>query len=85
MAYKLLFKRNALDKFDRLDPAIQKRILKKLMWFAKQDDPICFAHPLTNSMLGDFRFRIGDWRVVFDLNGTTIVILLIGKRSEIYR
>ena len=28
--------------------------------------------------------RIGDWRVVFDLEGEVVVVLRIGHRREIY-
>jgi mRNA interferase RelE/StbE len=35
--------------------------------------------------LGAYRFRIGDYRVVFDLEGDEIVILRVGHRRDIYR
>lgn len=37
------------------------------------------------SVLGSYRFRIGDYRVVFDLEGDQIVILRVGHRREIYK
>ncbi|MBU7028007.1 MAG: type II toxin-antitoxin system RelE/ParE family toxin [Theionarchaea archaeon] len=32
-----------------------------------------------------YRFRIGDCRVIFDIDGKTLVILRIGHRKRIYR
>jgi mRNA-degrading endonuclease RelE of RelBE toxin-antitoxin system len=38
------------------------------------------SHP----KLGSYRFRIGDYRVIFDLEKEDMVILRIGNRLEIY-
>jgi len=35
--------------------------------------------------LDTFRFRIGDYRVVFDIAGKDVVVLRVGHRSSIYR
>jgi mRNA interferase RelE/StbE len=32
-----------------------------------------------------FRLRHGDWRVVFEQDGTVLAVLNIGNRREIYR
>ncbi|MDZ4853875.1 MAG: type II toxin-antitoxin system RelE/ParE family toxin [Nitrospirota bacterium] len=37
------------------------------------------------SELGSYRFRIGDYRVVFDIEGDEIVVLRVGHRRDIYR
>ncbi len=38
-----------------------------------------------NSSLGSYRFRIGDFRVIFDIEKDEIVVLRVGHRREIYR
>jgi mRNA interferase RelE/StbE len=43
------------------------------------------AEPLKQSELGSHRFRIGDYRVVFGLEGQEIVTLRIGHRRDIYK
>ncbi len=43
------------------------------------------AEKLTQSDLGSYRFRIGDYRVVFDLEGEEIVVLRVGHRKDIYK
>jgi mRNA interferase RelE/StbE len=35
--------------------------------------------------LGTYRFRIGDYRIIFDIEDEEIVILRVGHRKEIYR
>jgi mRNA interferase RelE/StbE len=32
-----------------------------------------------------YRLRVGDWRVIFDEDRTSIVILAIGSRGSIYK
>lgn len=44
-----------------------------------------YAEKLSDFELGDFRFRIGDYRVIFDVSGTVITIINLGHRREIYR
>jgi len=82
--YKYFFTPRALRQIKKLPKNIQERIIKKLDFFC-QTSPLSFADFLTDSRLGDFRFRIGDWRVVFDREGDSILILAVGHRREIYK
>lgn len=31
-----------------------------------------------------FRLRVGDWRLIFDQEGETIIVMSVGHRREIY-
>lgn len=44
-----------------------------------------YADKLSNFELGEFRFRIGNYRVIFDLDDSMVTILDVGHRREIYR
>ena len=44
-----------------------------------------YAIKLSNKNIGSYRFRIGDYRIIFDIDGNDIVILKIGHRREIYK
>ncbi len=79
-----LFRRSAEKQFAKLDQQTQSLISKKLDFFASAPDPLAFAKRLTNMDLGRYRFRIGDYRLIFDVIGETIVVLAIGHRREIY-
>jgi len=87
MAYKLVILSQAEKHLDGLDTATAKRIAKKLIWIADQDEPLRHAAPLYNSKVGDARFRIGDYRAiaVVDEKKCIITIAAIGHRREIYR
>jgi mRNA-degrading endonuclease RelE of RelBE toxin-antitoxin system len=49
-----------------------------------KDNPSQYTGPLSDPQLGGYRFRIGDCRVVFDIEGNDIVVLCVGHRREIY-
>jgi len=44
-----------------------------------------YAQKLSDPRLGTYRFRVGEYRVIFDVEGSDIVILRVGHRKEIYR
>lgn len=82
---KFLFRKSAEKQFARLDPQTQSTIVKKLSYFAGTPNPLSLAKRLKNFDSGQYRFRIGDYRVTFDVNEQTIIVLAIGHRSEIYK
>ncbi|MBI2616748.1 type II toxin-antitoxin system RelE/ParE family toxin [Candidatus Gottesmanbacteria bacterium] len=79
------FNSHSLKEFRRLPKPTQRRISDKLEFFASSKAPLFFAEKLINSDIGMYRYRIGDYRVVFDIKGNTIIILSIGHRREIYK
>jgi mRNA interferase RelE/StbE len=82
-AYRLLYTARAAKDIAALDPVVRKRLGKKLALFAEA--PLKYAAPLAGAELGGYRFRVGDHRVIFDLKGRDIIVLLVGHRREIYR
>lgn len=72
--------RAQLDAFPR---PTKKRIMDKVDFYAAQPDPLKFAKPLAG--YDAYRFRIGDYRVIFDVNKNRIEVLLIVKREGAYR
>jgi mRNA interferase RelE/StbE len=85
MAYKIVFSDEALKDLDKMDKVILDRIIKKIKWLAQQDEPLDFAKRLKYDAIGQYRFRIGDYRVIFDNIKDKIIILRVGHRSSIYK
>jgi mRNA interferase RelE/StbE len=48
-------------------------------------DPLRYATKLTDPKIGQYRFRIGDYRIVFDLREDELMILAVAHRKDIYR
>ncbi|OGK15008.1 hypothetical protein A2774_01165 [Candidatus Roizmanbacteria bacterium RIFCSPHIGHO2_01_FULL_39_12c] len=83
MSYKPLYTKSAFNDIKKLDTVTKKRIKKKIE--ALSLNPIVKAKRLVNPIIGTYRWRIGNFRVVFDLDGNKIIILRIGHRREIYK
>ncbi len=85
MKYRLKIESRAQKDLQILDNITKKRIAKKLKYFIEQEDPVLFAKKLVNSKDGDYRWRIGNYRLVFDVDKNSIKLLRIQHRKDVYR
>ncbi len=87
MGYRLILLPEAEKQLRRLERSTAKRILKKLTWIMRQQDPLHHTKALKDSKIGDLRFRIGDYRAVaiLDTKKNLILIAAIGHRRDIYQ
>lgn len=83
MKYSLVYTHRAEKDIKKLDPQIRMRVGKALLNL--QSNPIGLSEMLTDPRIGTNRFRVGDYRIVFDISGSDVVVLRIGHRKEIYR
>ncbi len=83
MRYNLVYTRRALKDIQALESHVQKRIGKALLKYS--DNPFFYAQKISDPNLGSYRFRIGDYRVIFDIEDDNIVVLRVGHKKEIYR
>jgi mRNA interferase RelE/StbE len=83
MQYSLVYTKTSVKDIQKLDTVAKKRLKKKLELLAT--NPLHYSKKLIHSDLGTYRYRVGDYRVVFDLVGSQIIILRVGHRREIYK
>lgn len=83
MTFHYLITHRALKDLKKIDDSTKTRLHNALLRF--QSDPLKHAEKLTDSQLGSYRFRVGDYRIIFDLVESEIVVLRIGHRRDIYR
>lgn len=84
--FTIEFKPTAVKDLKKLPTAIRKRIGQKLDYYSKQPDTLAHATKLTGfTKGGDYRFRVGEYRIIFDLNKERIIVLYIEHRREVYR
>jgi mRNA interferase RelE/StbE len=83
MSFRLVYTQRAIKDIQKLEPTVKSRIGKALLRF--EADPLGYAKSLNNTSLGSYRFRIGDYRVIFDLEGEDIIVLRVGHRRDIYK
>ena len=59
----------------RIKKAIEEKLTR---------NPVEFGKPLRYSLKGCRRLRVGDFRVIYKIDGKTVLIVKIGHRKEIY-
>ena len=80
---KYLFTDSARKDIAKLDSAAVEKIQKALNRYLA--DPLKYAKKLIHFSIGTYRFKIGDYRVIFDIDGQNIIVLRVGHRQSIYR
>lgn len=83
MRYHIVYTTKAMKDLSKLAPETKERIREALEKYVKT--PLDYARKMVDPALGSYKFRIGDYRVIFDLEGDELVVLRIGHRREIYR
>ncbi len=88
MKYHVEFSKRALKELKKLDRATAALILG---WIRKNlegcEDPRAHGKGLTANHSGDWRYRIGDYRLLAEIqDGKLVIIMLtVGHRSEVYK
>lgn len=82
MKYGIQFKPKAVRDIEGLPPRIQGRVLARIEEMS--DDLKGDVKRLTN-FTPEYRLRIGDYRVLFEIEEETIIIYWIRHRRESYR
>ncbi len=82
---KINYTKSAIADFVSLPKEVQKRIAQKMRFYAQAQNPIRFAERLTDFKDADFRFRIGEYRILFDVINDSIFILKIKNRKDSYK
>ena len=83
MSYKLILTSRALKDLKNINEQNKKKIILKLKEFLV--NPFLYSRKLSNPKIGTYRFRIGNFRVIFDIDGENIIVLRIGNRKDIYK
>ncbi|MDO8953982.1 MAG: type II toxin-antitoxin system RelE/ParE family toxin [Gammaproteobacteria bacterium] len=71
----------------KLPANIEKRILKKLDAVLALKNPRSIGDSLSGPLHGLWRYRVGDYRIICDIQEDKVVVLVlnIGHRREIYK
>lgn len=88
MTWKVEIDPLAVKELDRLDPQYAKRILNYLFeHIATDEDPRRFGAPLRSNLAGLWKYRIGNFRVICEIQDEVLLVLVVrvGHRREVYR
>lgn len=87
MKYTVEYTKQAVKELEKLDKYTRKIIL---LWIDKNlqdtEDPRIHGKALTADRAGQWRYRVGDYRIIAKIEDDKLVILVItiGHRKEIY-
>lgn len=88
MSWKIEIKSTAEKSYLKLDKKTRKRIKKVLQELEQEENPLSHNNvkPLTGKLQGDYRLRVGDWRLLFtpERNKKIIYIYAILPRGNAY-
>ena len=86
---KIVYSHLAEKELGKLPKQIAIRILSKVLDNASQQNVLARAKVLTGRFAGAYRYRVGDYRVVFVLddkrNIVVLTVLTIKHRKDIYK
>lgn len=88
MKYSVVLTSRAKKQLEKLDKPTAKLISS---WLIKNlqgcEDPRKFGKPLVADKSGQWRYRIGDYRVIAEIEDENILILIveIGHRRYVYK
>ena len=82
MQYDIEFKPRALKDLKALSPRERARIVAKVEGL--QNGLVSDVKRLTN-FTPEYRLRVGDYRVLFEIEGESLVIYRVMHRGEAYR
>lgn len=86
--WEVEFKPKAFKELKKLDKTIQKTILDFLEKLTqKNTSPRDLGIPLQGASKGFWRYRVGDYRLICDIQDGKMIILVlgVGHRKEVYR
>jgi mRNA interferase RelE/StbE len=87
LAWQIKWSGKAERQLVRLSHPVQRQLLDYMdKRIALMEQPELMAKPLRGNLGKLWRYRIGDYRLVCDIDGQTqtICVLLAGHRREIY-
>ena len=84
MQYELRYTGQALRDIKKLPPKTKNKVEKALGSISK--NPLC-GKPLLGILSGRWSYRIGDYRITYEIRKTELIILvlMIGPRQDIYK
>ena len=88
MQYKVEYTQRAVKQLKKLDKHTRKLILS---WIEKNlvgcTNPRVHGKGLTANKSGQWRYRIGDYRIICEIQDDELIILTleIGHRSQVFR
>lgn len=86
--WRLVFSKKADRQLSKMDPGVRRIIVA---WLLKNvdgcEDPRAHGKGLTANRSGEWRYRVGDYRILCEIRDDELVVLAleIGHRRSVYK
>lgn len=87
MPWSIKLKAGAAKAINKLDKPVRERIKNFLDQLIHQDNPRINGKALQGQLSGYWRYRVGDYRLICQIQDQELVVLVIelGHRKDIYQ
>ncbi len=84
--YEIRILKPAEKELKQADKSVAKRVIDRVKWLAENYDNVK-PLPLSGNLVGFYKLRIGDFRVIYEpVEGERVIIIHhIGHRKDIYK
>jgi len=79
MKIKIVYTKKSIKDLQKLDRIVaqKKKIVKKVKYYSEQEDLFSFAKKLSSPFDDLYRFRVGEYRIIFEIDKDSRLVLLI--------
>ena len=87
MARRIEIDKDVQRSMKKLDRQTARRIIAKLREISQLEDPRSTGKALVGNLAGLWRYQVGDYRIICDIEDGVLVILVvdIAHRSTVYK
>ena len=78
------FTKYADQQLRKFPISVQRKIIKKIEFYLNTENPLHFADSIKGSADKIYRFRAGDYRIIFEWQKDHILILKVALRPNAY-
>ena len=86
---RVVYTESAYKDLKKLEKSQIKRILEKVRFYAENEDMITYAKKLKPPLERYYRFKVGQYRVIFLIdregNMSVLVVLKVAHRKDVYQ
>ena len=81
MEYEIAYLNDAIASLKRMSPEVSRRVINKI---ERMRNGLSGDVKRLKAFAPNYRLRVGDWRVLFEIDGQSIVVHEVKHRSEAY-
>ena len=71
-----------LDALGRAQPVLFDKVMSKIRLLGRNPKT---GKALVGPLKGKWSLRVGDWRILYEIGPTTVLVLTVNHRREVYK